>query len=74
MREIGQRRGDPRDGFVREMRLLDGDGSEDLGYAAGVPAVAALRDGLQLDPRVTFLVGESPAMPGSTRLRHRRRS
>lgn len=59
MREIRQRRGDPRHGFVREMRLLDGDGDEDLGYAAGVPAVAALRDGLQLDPRVTSLVGEN---------------
>lgn len=59
MREIRQRRGDARQGFVREMRLLDGDRDEDLGYAARVPAVAALRDGLELDPRVTFLVGEN---------------
>jgi len=59
MREIRQRRRDPRHGFVREMRLLDGNGDEDLGYAAGIPAVAALRDGLQLDARVTFLVGEN---------------
>jgi len=58
-REIRMRQGGPQQGFVREMRLFDGVDRGDLGYAADVPAVAALRDGLTLDPRVTFLVGEN---------------
>lgn len=57
MREIRGRSGGPPEGFVREVRLDAED--DELGYAARVPAVAALRDGVRLDPRVTFLVGEN---------------
>lgn len=60
LREIRGRRGDPAEGFVRAMRLPEETSAEELGHAAGVPAVAALRgEGLALDPRVTFLVGEN---------------
>ncbi len=59
LREIRARRGGPREGFLRELRLPDEVGDEQLGYAAAVPAVGALRQGLALDPNVTFLVGEN---------------
>lgn len=59
LREIRSRGGGAREGFVREMRLSIEATEDELGYAAGVPAVAALRSGLRLDPRVTFLVGEN---------------
>ncbi len=57
LREIRSRRG--AEGFVREIRLPAEATDDELGYAAAVPAVAALRTGLVLDPRVTFLVGEN---------------
>ncbi len=41
MREIRQHRGDARQGFVREMRLLDGDRDEDLGWRLAHPLVIA---------------------------------
>lgn len=46
-------------GMVREVRLPEDVPDAALGHAAGVPAVAALRAGLTLDPRVTFLTGEN---------------
>jgi predicted ATPase len=46
-------------GMVRELRLVEGTLDEDLGHAASIPAVAALRAGLVLDPGVTFLTGEN---------------
>lgn len=59
MREIRSRRGGPGTGMVREVRLVEGTGDEDLGHAATVPAVAALRSGVALAPGVTFFVGEN---------------
>lgn len=57
MREIRLRRDGALQAFLRELRLPDDVGDEQLGHAAHVPAVAALRDGLALDPRITVLVG-----------------
>jgi predicted ATPase len=34
-------------------------GEERLGYPWSLPAIGALRDGLELDPRVTYLIGEN---------------
>jgi predicted ATPase len=59
MREIRLRRDGDRQAFLREVRLPEDVPDEALGHAAGVPAVRSLRDGLALDPRVTFLVGDN---------------
>jgi predicted ATPase len=59
MREIRSRRGGPEQAFVRSIHLDDDVPDEALGHAADVPAARALRDGLDLHPRVTFLVGEN---------------
>jgi predicted ATPase len=59
MREIRSRRDPGGQALVRSVRLAAGTPDEALGHAAAVPAVAALRDGLDLHPQVTFLVGEN---------------
>jgi predicted ATPase len=61
MREIRLRRDGDAQAFLREARLPDDVPDAFLGHAAGVPAVRALRDGLALHPRVTFLVGDNGA-------------
>ncbi|MEV4418892.1 AAA family ATPase [Patulibacter sp. NPDC049589] len=61
MREIRLRRDGASQAFLREVRLPDDVPDEDLGHAADVPAARALRDGLALHPKVTFLVGENGA-------------
>jgi predicted ATPase len=61
MREIRLRHDGAAQAFLREVRLPDEVGDDELGHAAAVPAVRALRDGLALDPRVTFLVGDNGA-------------
>jgi predicted ATPase len=46
--------------FVRSIQLLPAEeGEERVGYPWALPAIAALRDGLELDPRVTYLIGEN---------------
>jgi len=60
LREIRNRRS-AGEAMVRGVRIPDGVADEQLGHAARVPAVLALRDGLDLDGRVTFLVGENGA-------------
>jgi predicted ATPase len=46
--------------FVRSMELLPAEeGEERVGYPWALPAIAALRDGLELDPGVTYLIGEN---------------
>jgi len=46
--------------FVRSIQLLRAEeGEERVGYPWALPAIAALRDGLELDPRVTYLIGEN---------------
>ena len=48
------------DAFLRSIQLLPAEeGEERVGYPWALPAVAALRDGLDLDPRVTYLIGEN---------------
>jgi predicted ATPase len=59
MREIRTRRDGDGQALVRSVRLLEDTADEALGHAAAVPAVAALRDGIDLHPQVTFLVGEN---------------
>lgn len=59
LREIRTRRGGAEQAMVRAVRLIDGTPDADLGHAAHVPAVGALRDGVELHPQVTFLVGEN---------------
>jgi len=45
---------------VRSMQLLPAEeGEERVGYPWALPAIAALRDGLELDPGVTYLIGEN---------------
>jgi predicted ATPase len=45
---------------VRSMQLLPAEeGEERGGYPWALPAIAALRDGLELDPGVTYLIGEN---------------
>lgn len=47
-------------GFVRAVELADSDGgAERKGFPWTLPAVAALAEGLALDPAVTYLVGEN---------------
>jgi len=46
--------------FVRSIQLPEPqDGEERAGYPWGVPAIGALRDGLKLDSKVTYLIGEN---------------
>jgi predicted ATPase len=59
MREIRSRADADGQALVRAVRLIEGTADEALGHAAAVPAVAALREGLELHPQVTFLVGEN---------------
>lgn len=59
LREIRMRRGGAEQAMVRRLQLVSETPDAALGHAARVPAVAALREGLDLDPRVTFLVGEN---------------
>ncbi|WP_320673085.1 AAA family ATPase [Patulibacter defluvii] len=60
LREIRER-ADGVEPLVRTVRLPAEVGDERLDHAAAVPAVQALREGLELDPAVTFLVGENGA-------------
>lgn len=46
--------------FVRSVQLVDAqDGEERTGYPWELPAIRVLRDGLALNPRVTYLIGEN---------------
>lgn len=46
--------------FVRAVRLPSVDGADGRrGYPWELPAIAALVDGLELDPKVTYLIGEN---------------
>jgi predicted ATPase len=46
--------------FVTSVRLLPARGGESRsGYPWELPAIAALADGIALDPRVTYLIGEN---------------
>lgn len=48
------------DRLVRSVGLTSSDPSEErVGYPWDLPAVAALADGVALDPRVTYLIGEN---------------
>src|SRR5271154_1824859 len=49
-----------RDGFIRSVEIVPTeDGIDRDRYPWSLPAVAALEDGLPLDPAVTYLVGEN---------------
>lgn len=51
---------DDADRFIRSIEVTDPDGVEEGAFPWTLPAVAALaEEGLELDPRVTFLVGEN---------------
>ncbi len=47
------------DGFVRGLRLAEGAVDAGGGYPWDLPAVAALAGGLELHPKVTYLIGEN---------------
>src|ERR1700678_4363422 len=48
------------DAFLRSVRLLPAaEGEQRAGYPWALPAIGALHDGLELDPRVTYLIGEN---------------
>jgi predicted ATPase len=48
------------EGFVRSVELLaPEEGQERVGYPWTLPAIGALRNGLGLDPEVTYLIGEN---------------
>jgi predicted ATPase len=48
------------DAFVRSIELLPAEvGEERVGYPWELPAIGALHRGLELDPRVTYLIGEN---------------
>jgi len=48
------------DAFLRSIQLLPvAEGEERVGYPWTLPAIGALYDGLELDPRVTYLIGEN---------------
>jgi predicted ATPase len=45
---------------VRSMQLIPAEeGEERVGYPWALPVIAALRDRLELDPKVTYLIGEN---------------
>ncbi len=47
-------------GFVRSVQLLEPpDGQTRAGYPWDLPAVASLAGGLDLDPKLTYLIGEN---------------
>jgi predicted ATPase len=46
-------------GFVRGLRLAEGGVDAGAGYPWDLPAVAALAGGLELHPKVTYLIGEN---------------
>jgi predicted ATPase len=47
-------------GFIRSIEVITSDdGSPRDGFPWKLPAVAALADGLSLDPKVTYLAGEN---------------
>jgi predicted ATPase len=49
-----------RAGFIRSVEIAPSEGEIDRAtYPWSVPAVAALADGVALDPGVTYLVGEN---------------
>jgi predicted ATPase len=45
--------------FVKSVRLLPAEGAERTGYPWDLPAIRSLSEGLELHPRVTYLVGEN---------------
>ena len=45
--------------FVKSVRLLAGPGEARVGYPWDLPAIAQLTEGLELDPKVTYLIGEN---------------
>ncbi len=46
--------------FVRSVQLLSGEnGQRQVGYPWELPAIEALRSGLELHPKVTYLIGEN---------------
>jgi predicted ATPase len=47
------------DAFVRSVRLASDQAVEGPGYPWDVPAVTQLRDGPELHPKVTYLIGEN---------------
>jgi predicted ATPase len=50
------------EGFVKSVGLTESrDGEDRTGYPWELPAVAALADGIELDPKVTYLIGENGA-------------
>jgi predicted ATPase len=45
--------------FVKGVRLMPGSDEERVGYPWDLPAVAQLAEGLELHPKVTYLIGEN---------------
>lgn len=48
-----------REGFIRSVEVAEVESAARGAYPWNLPAVAALAEGLALDPRVTYLVGEN---------------
>jgi predicted ATPase len=47
------------DGFIKNVALAPDSGGERRGYPWNLPAIAQLQDGLELHPKVTYLIGEN---------------
>jgi predicted ATPase len=47
------------DAFVKSVQLIPARGDERTGYPWDLPAIAQLNEGLDLDPKVTYLIGEN---------------
>jgi predicted ATPase len=47
------------EGFVKTVTLLPARGEQRRGYPWDLPAIAQLKDGLELHSKVTYLIGEN---------------